>query len=228
MKRLILMAAMAAMAALAIPLVATAAKKKPSKPPGTGNLTIKASANPVLFGSAVTFTGRLRGNDNSAKTIELQHDPFPYGAGYDALKTTATDGNGDYTVSDTPDRNTNYRVVANTTPEARSDNLTVGVRMRISRKVSDRTPARGQVVTFSGKVKPAHDGRTVLIQRRRANGTWRTVAKPTLKAPTAYAIGVSVYSRGLRINRDGVFRVRIKSHADHIGNTTRTVRLNVP
>lgn len=212
---------------LALPLVASA-HHKPGHQQGTGNLTIRTSTNPVLYGRFATFTGRLSGSDNGGKTIELQHDPFPFGTSYDGLTTTVTNAQGEYTVSGNPDRNTNYRTVANTDPQARSDNLTIGVRMRINRRVSDRTPAKGQIVTFRGTVKPAHDGRRVLIQRRRSTGTWRTVARPRLRPPTPYAIGASVYRRGLRINRDGVFRVRIKTHADHIGNITRRVRLNVP
>jgi len=225
MRTLTAVAAAAALA-LTLPLAATSAKK-PVKQPGTGNLSIKPSVNPVLFGRFVTFTGRLTGGDKANKVIELQHDPYPYGTGYDGLTTTRTNSQGEYTVSANPDRNTNYRVVADTSPPARSDNVQVGVRMRINRTVSDRTPARGQLVTFSGKVRPNHDGRRVLIQRRRANGTWRTVARPILHSSATYAIGPSVYSRSLRINRNGVFRVKITSHADHVGNKTRAVRLRV-
>lgn len=213
--------------ALTLPLVASA-HHRPGHQQGTGNLTIKASANPILFGRSVTFTGRLSGADSTGKTIELQHDPFPFGTSYDTLTTTTTNTKGEYTVTAKPDRNTNFRTVANTDPRSLSDNLTVGVRMRITRRVSDRTPARGQIVVFRGTVKPAHDGRRVRIQRRRSTGTWRTVARPRLGPPTPYALGVSVYRRGLRINRDGVFRVSITPHADHVGNKTRRIRLDVP
>ena len=218
--------------AMSAPLIATAGHKPnhPSKPPGTGNLTINVTPNPVLFGRTVTISGRLRGGDNAGKTIELQHDPYPFATAYESapVATTTTNSQGDYSFTVRPKLNTNYRTVAKIEPEARSDNRQVGVRMRITRRVSDRTPARGQIVTFTGKVKPNHDGRRVAIQRRRRTGTWRTVARPRLKPPTPYAIGVSVYSRDLRINRDGVFRVKINSHGDHVGNKTRRVRLDVP
>lgn len=228
MNRVLTVATAAGALGLAVPLAATADHRPGHAPKGTGNLTIRATPNPVLFGRSVTIAGTLRGGDDAGKTIELQHDPWPFGTTYSALTTTTTNTRGDYTLTARPDRNTNYRTVAKVSPEARSDNLQVGVKMRITRRVSDRTPRRGQVVRFTGKVKPAHDGRRVLIQRRRSTGTWRTIARPRLKPPTAYAIGVSVYSRGIRINRDGVFRVRVKSHADHIGNKTRRIRLDVP
>ena len=219
--------------ALSAPLIATADHKPghQSPPKGTGNLTITATPNPVLFGRSVTISGRLRGGDNSGKTIVLQHDPFPYGATYNPQQVaqTTTNAQGDYTFTVGPRVNTNYRTVAKIEPEARSDNRTVGVRMRITRRVSDRTPERGQLVTFRGTVKPNHNGRRVAIQRRRSTGTWRTVARPQLTGTVPYAIGgASVYRKALRINRDGVFRVKINSHGDHIGNKTRRIRLDVP
>ena len=78
-------------------------------------------------------------------------------------------------------------------------------------------------------MKPNHNGYRVAIQRRRSTGSWRTVARPRLRGTVPYAIGgKSVYSKALRINRDGIFRVKINSHADHVGNVTRRVRLDVP
>ena len=224
--------AAAAALTLSVPLIATADHKPGHKSPpkGTGNLTINASPNPVLFGRFVTISGRLQGNDNGGKTIQLQHDPYPFSGEYEAksVTTTTTNSQGEYTLSVGPKLNTNYRVVANVTPEARSDNRQVGVRVRITRRVSDRTPARGQLVRFSGEVRPNHNGRRVAIQRRRPTGTWRTLARPLLRGTVPYAIGgKSVYSRSLRVNRDGVYRVKIGSHADHVGNKTRRVRLDV-
>jgi hypothetical protein len=216
--------------ALTVPLVATADHRPghPPKPPkGTGNLTISAAPNPVLFGRSVTISGRLRGNDNGGKTIELQHDPYPFATEYNPkpTATTTTQADGDYSFTVRPEVRTNYRTVAKIEPEARSDNQTVGVKVRITRRVSDNTPRRGQVVTFTGTVTPAHDGRTVYIQRRRSTGSWRTVATTRLKDDGASR---SVYRRGLRINRDGTYRVKINTHADHTGNKTRRVRLDVP
>lgn len=222
-------AAVAGALALTVPL-ATADHRPghPGKPPkGTGNLTINAAPNPVLFGRSVTISGRLRGSDNSGKTIVLQHDPYPFAAEYDPKPTaqTTTNASGDYSFTVKPKVNTNYRTIARIEPEARSDNQTVGVKVRITRRVSDNTPRRGQVVTFQGTVTPAHDGRTVYIQRRRSDGSWRTVATTRLKEADGDR---SVYRRGVRVNRDGTYRVKTNTHADHIGNKTRRVRLDVP
>ena len=228
MKRALLAtAAMAAGMAFALPIVATADHKPGHGNPGpnAGDPTISATPNPVLWGRSVTITGGLKGNDSAGKTIELQHDPFPFGTTYEKVATTTTNADGDYTFSVVPDRNTNYRTVAKLEPEQLSPNLTVGVKMRVTRQVSDSTPNVGQVVTFTGRVRPAHDGRTAYIQRRRSDGSWRTKATTVLKDGGDVD---SVYSHELRITRDGVYRVLVKTHGDHLGNKSRRVRLDVP
>ena len=99
--------------------------------------------------------------------------------------------------------------------------------MRINRRVDDRRPERGQTVTFSGHVAPAHDGATVLLQRRRPSGSWKTVARPVLQDAGADDPTRSMYTRAKRITRNGVFRARIKAHDDHLGNKTRRIRIVV-
>lgn len=212
-------------AALLVPLVALAAK--PDKPPANPNLTIKADPNPVAFGKTVTITGRLRGSDNTGKTVQLEENPFPFDGQFKNAGTTTTDAQGDYSFQVTPDEHTQYRAVARTTPEETSDTLTVKVRKRITRQVDDRTPARGQMVTFSGVVRPAHDGMTVIIQRRRPTGTWKRMVTTTLQHVGGPG-DESSYTQAVEIKRDGVWRTKVKADADHLGNHSRRVRLNVP
>jgi hypothetical protein len=213
--------------AFALPIVATADHKPGHGNPGpnAGDPTISATPNPVLWGASTKISGGLKGNDSAGKTIELQHDPFPFGTTYETVASTTTNADGDYTFTVVPDRNTNYRAVAKLEPEQLSPNLQVGVRMRVTRRVSDTTPKVGQVVTFTGRVRPAHDGRTVYIQRRRSDGAWRTKATAVL---TDGGDVDSNYSQELRISRDGVYRVLVKTHDDHLGNKSRRVRLDVP
>jgi hypothetical protein len=218
----------AAVAALVVPLVALA-DHRPGHDKGQANpnLTIKADPNPVVFGRTVTISGRLRGSDNTGKMIELEEDPFPFDGQFHKTGGTAmTDAQGDYSFQETPEEHTQYRTVAKVTPEETSETLTVRVRKRITRHVDDRTPARGEMVTFSGVVRPAHDGMTVIIQRRRPSGTWKRMATTTLQH-----VGPgdeSSYSQAVEIRRDGVWRTKVKADADHLGNHSRRVRLDVP
>ena len=55
-----------------------------------------------------------------------------------------------------------------------SAEVTVGVRVRVGMKVSDKTLRRGRRVRFSGLVTPAHDGTAVKVQRKKRTG-WRTL-----------------------------------------------------
>jgi serine protease len=218
-------------AAIAMPLGASADHKPGHNPGGDGGnpeLTISATPNPVLWANAVTITGRLRGPDNGGKTVELQSNPFPYPGPYETLASKTTDAQGDYSFQAVPARYTDYRVVARTSPDVTSGEVRARVRMRINRRVSDTTPDVGQVVTFTGRVAPAHDGRTVYVQRRNARGVWRTKASATLVDSGDAKPANSAYSAELRVNRDGVYRVLIRRDEDHLGNKTRRVRLDVP
>ncbi len=229
MKRALLAAAaMTALAAFTAPLIATA--QKPGKQPGPNpDLTISAEPNVVPFGRTTTISGRLRGADNAGKTIELGENPFPFRDNdpFKSVGTTTTDANGDYSFQVTPELNTNYRTrTTDADPEQVSGPVFVRVRMRISRSVDDRTPERGQVVTFSGKVVPEHDDLNVLIQRRRPTGTWRTLQTAPLE-PGPAAEDSSVDTGQVEIKRDGVWRARVKRDEDHLGNKSRRVRIDV-
>jgi hypothetical protein len=90
--------------------------------------------------------------------------------------------------------------------------------------VSDKTPAKGQKVTFSGSVAPAHDGQGVLLQRRRADGSWRTV-KTVLLVDTG--TNVSTYSVKRTINHTGTFRVVKPADADHAQGRSPRRKLTV-
>ncbi len=105
MNRTLFVAAVgAATVALVVPLIATADHRPGHKPGGTTNpnpnLSIGAQPDTVLWGRATTISGKLNGQDNASKTIELQQNPHPFDQGnFKAVSTTTTDANGDYTFS---------------------------------------------------------------------------------------------------------------------------------
>ena len=204
----------------------TAVAQKP--PRGDSSVTIAASPTTVTFGKATTISGRAAGRDAAGAEITLQGDIFPFEGDFRRFREVVAGATGTYSFTNVrPGRNTRYRVTARTKPRATSTVAPVNVRPVISRRVSDRTPAKGQRVRFRGTVTPAHNGRRVSIQRRLLAG-WKTVARPMLVAATPRnGVPRSKYSRRLRIRRTGTYRVRIHAHGDHAGNTTRRVRLEV-
>jgi len=213
-------------ALLGAPLAA--GQKPPKQPTGTPALSIRASEETVTFGATSNLTGRLRAQNNSGRTIALDHNPFPFPA-FTQLTTGRTDRQGDYSFTVRPARHTRYR--ARTVPASDYDlvvsspEVLVRVRLRVGIRLSDATPRRGQRVRFFGSVAPKHNGHVVAIQRRGRDGRWRAVARTRTRDATG---NLSRYSRRVRIFRDGLFRVRVRGHADHATGTSRTRSIRVP
>ena len=189
------------------------AKPKPTPTPGPYvqpvGITIKASQNPIVFPSGVSFTGRVEGVRGGV-VVTLQGATTLTGT-YANLANTKTDNAGRYTVGNRPTRNLFYRVVA-ANPRSQSATILVKVRPLIGLRVSDSTPARGQSVRFSGTVRPRHNGRTIYIQRRSATGAWFTVVKTKLVARDASS---SSYAIRARVRRSGTYRAKTLGHSDH-------------
>jgi hypothetical protein len=220
MRRLGMTALLLAALALAIPLMAGA--QKPPKP-GPTDLTIGARPAAITFGQSTTVSGHLRTQDKANKPVDLQEKP----AGENAFKTVQTkntEQSGAYSFSVKPGKTTRYRVVARVAPPITSGEIEVPVRFRVSLRLSDYTPAAGQRVRFSGSVQPERDGRLVYIQRRTSTGSWRTVARTTLRDAGTTR---SVYARSFRLSRDGTFRARVLRDAENATGTSGTRTANV-
>lgn len=205
-------------AALAMTPVAAEAAKPP-KPPATqppatqppaggGKLTLAATPNPIKYGSLVTLSGRLNGANNGGQAVSLQSDPFPF-ATFKNVATATTNATGDYSLTQKPLVNTHYQT---TQGGNASGIVAVLVRPRVSLRLTDYTPKSGQLVRFSGRVCPQHDGSTLLIQRHYSTG-YRTVRKTTLRDIPGSTC--SSYKRTFRIYRDGRYHTAIARHGDH-------------
>jgi hypothetical protein len=192
---------------------------------GTG-LSIAARPNPLVWGGATTISGQLTGTRQIAGIdVTLRQNPYPYTGGFKALAKVTTDAQGRYTFTRRPKLNTRYDVQARARPNVTSTALQVRVRAKVTLRLSDSTPARGQRVRFSGSVYPAHDGRLVSIQRRTSTGRFVTVARTPLRHVLS---GVrSSYSRSLMIVAGGVYRAYVGGHADHsAGFTGRSIAVH--
>ena len=211
----IMVGGVAAAAALLAPVYATGQKKPPKAPTGT-DLTIAANPNPVRFGLATTLSGKLKSGGGTA--VQLQADEHPFEGTYVTVAQATTATSGDYSFAGVrPKRNTNYRVEAQTTPRTKSPTLLVRVAISVRLNVSaifdaDTSPRRGDRVTFSGTAKPAHDGNLVQIQRRQADGSYKTLAQTTLQDDGTSG---SKYTRRLTISTSGTYRVKVPGDADH-------------
>lgn len=190
-------------------------------PPGNQQnaITIAAAPTTVTFTRPTTISGKLTGPGSGGVQVTLEENPYPFTGGFKATNLTATTtATGDYSIAVTPSVNTRYRVTAKTSPPVTSPETLVNVRVKISLRLSDRTPAIGQSVRFSGTVLPAHNGKTVRIQRRTSTGGWRTVASTALVATTPLnGVARSKYAKRIRVRRNGTYRARVTpADGDHV------------
>lgn len=214
---LIAILALFALSATASP----SAAQKPN-PPGKVEVTLKASANPVRFSTPLVLTVSVKGA-KAGQSVQLQRKRAD--GTYAGLATAATNDKGDVSFTRRPRRNTIFRAVTIEATQRASADLLVKVAPLVGFIVSDSTPRKGSRVTFRGTVRPAHDGRRVLIQRKQADGSWLTVASPVLRDAGSR---FSKYSRRLRIRATGVYRVVLPEHSDHAegGSRERTLTVN--
>jgi hypothetical protein len=198
-----------------------------AKPPANG-VTIAAHPSTVTFGRAATITGQVTGPGAGGVQVTLQSNAYPYTGGFTNSATATTTANGGFSFNVTPSVNTKYRVEAKASPTRTSAEVTVNVRVKVSLHVSDRTPARGQRVRFSGTVTPAHNGKLALIQRRSATG-WQTIARATLIATTpSHGVARSRYAKRVRIHTSNIYRVQVvPGDGDHVTGTSAHRTLTV-
>ena len=176
------------MAALAGLTAVAQAHHKPGHQGGPGQggpqnrLSIGARPNPVVYFRTTSVFGRFSAQNNAGRTIALQRDRWPFEGNWVGAGTDTTDGQGDYSFTARPPVNTRYRA-RRSGANLFSVSVTVGVRIRVSRRVSDRTPEVGQRVRFRGRACPQHDGARVRIQRRTSTGRWPGSPSSTTSTP---------------------------------------------
>jgi hypothetical protein len=183
-------------------------------------LTFAATPNPVSPGGSTTLSGTLSGTGNASRQIVLQANPFPYTQGFQNasdVHLTNAQGGFSFPVLSVP-VNTQYRVVMAQNPNVQSPIVAVGVAPLVGLRVKRLSARRFRL---SGRVRPAHDGTQMIVQRLR-NGQW-----VNLKSTSARHSGSgSRYRTRLRIRRSGTFRVLANvTDGDHVAAASRGVRL---
>ena len=133
-------------------------------------VTIAAAARIVVFGRGVLLSGTI-----SSKQTDQQVVVFAQrfgSASFTSKATTLTGAGGEWSLVVRPTVHTTYKATWNGSP---SSTVAISVRPSISLRVL--TGAR-----FTTRVAPNGPfyGRIVQLQRRRANGTWLTIARKRL------------------------------------------------
>jgi hypothetical protein len=198
------------LSALLVPTGALLAAKPPQK--GPGRVTIGVLPSTVTWGTTGGVGGQVSGRGQPTGSLVVLEAQTPPGA-FVRRATDAADASGQYNFRVTPGVNTRYRVMAGAA-RVPSAEVLMFVRMRASLQVTDTSPASGQRVRFYGAVSPAHPGLVVRIQKRNPDGTFRNVAHTFLRAGSNAS--TSRYSGTIRVYRNGVYRVLVPTHNDHV------------
>jgi hypothetical protein len=180
----------------------------------------------ILYGSGATLTGTLKtssGTGLANKTVTVQVRPVG-GSTWGKATTATTNSSGGWAAVVEPSKNREYRAsFAAAAPHGASTSgtTTVFVKPKITRKLSDTTVKLGAKVTFSGKVRPAHKGKTVQLQRKQGT-KWVTKKQATTSATSTYRFVWKTDSK-----TDYRWRVVLPKHGDHAKAISAKILLTV-
>jgi hypothetical protein len=188
------------------------------------SLSSKVSTTRIVHGDKVIVSGRLHtaGSGVSGHPVHLQSRALQADGTWSAWTRIASqhtsdvgeepgepDLRGTYRFSRRPTRITEYRVryagdsgFFGATSTARR----VDVAPRVTATFSRQTVPVGGTARLSGTVAPELPGRTVELQRRRADGTWGVVTSRSLSSSSSYRFDVSHAKAG-----SYTYRVRIRA-----------------
>jgi hypothetical protein len=180
-------------------------------------LTINASADPLIFGQAVTIGGTASGAPKLPLTLFARTADRP---SFAAVAVTMPDASGDYAFpAQAPVASTFYQVstaavcVRAPCPGTSSAVLYEGVRDLLTAQVSATTIEAGNTLTFSGAVAPDHAGHVIYLERQdRFGGEFHVVEVSVVGPGSTYSIAHTVYDRGVK-----VFKVKIPGGPENIG-----------
>jgi SpoIID/LytB domain protein len=140
-----------------------------------GVLTLERRESRIVYGQTTTLDVLVRGVPKTT----LQSLPFGASAWSDVSSV-----NGDVDVTLRPRKTTSYRLRA---PTATGSGVKISVRAKIAFDVTQ--PVGG----LRGIVRPRSlEGRTVAIQKQKANGSWATVATTTVRADGTFRANFNV------------------------------------
>jgi len=188
-------------------------------------VTLAASPNPVRAGGITTLAGVLSGTGNGGRQVVVKSNPWPYTQGFlPAGNTLVTNADGSFstTVPSVP-VNTQFVVQMPAKPEVASPIVVVGTTVSVTRRVKVNRGNRSGRVRFRGTVRPAVDGREVLIQKlRRSDGVWYNVGRTVTNASGGE---FSRYSKTITQKKSGRYRVVVNMDDKHSASASRSFKV---
>lgn len=185
--------------------------------PQNPQLTIQASANPIVAGQTVTISGVAASGAGQAVTLLARTK----GGSYAPVATSTTEEGGAYTfAAQAPLQSTYYEVSEAAT---RSVALFVGVKYALTLNPPPGSLATGETLTVSGSVAPAHAGASVLLERGGPSGLgFHPIAASTVAADGTFAL-THVFENATAAK----LRVRVANDAQNLGSASAPFELTV-
>lgn len=169
--------------------------------------SVASNPNVTTLGGSTTIAGTLGGTGSTNREVQLQHNPWPYQAGFQPLgnvQLTSATGGFAFPVLGLA-INTQYRVVTTGKNPVVSPLVGTVVGVGVTTNVK-RLVKKGNTLRFSGRVRPAKVGEQVGVQRL-SGSTWQTLkGSRTLTGEADYA----EYATRVRIRKSGTYRVFVR------------------
>lgn len=169
---------------------------------------LHAGAPAIVYGTPVVLSGTLKGQNSAGRELVLQGRRSPYHGSFAIVAgpvTSSSSGAYSFRLAALA-ASTQFRVAPTDGLAGPSREQTITVAPKITTRMSTGHPRRGEVVLFSGAVRPAHDGSRFAIQRL-AGRRWVTIAGGVTRHAHG---GVSTYAKRVRITRGGEYRVFVQ------------------
>lgn len=192
---------------------------------GTDGLVMNVSSTLGIYPGSITVSGTLKDGATpiAGRTVKILYRQ-PSSTGWKTLASLTTNASGAYSKSFAPAKNTQY--TANfkgdsTYDPAYSAQKCVEVVPKLSATYSTNTLALGDTLKVTGKLKPAHSGSQVRLEKK-SGSTWTKLATATLNSD-------SLYSLKWKPSATGTYTVRMtfRGDADHRWRSTGSKSINV-
>lgn len=204
---------------------ATSSASSSSPAQSARTISLFASSNEVVYPAQVTLSGTITSADNDCDNAGefVRIDRRILGqTSYTLFETRSTDADGRFEVSFSATQSAEYTATATAhdqCSEATSSPQTVTVKVKVTARSGRRSVERGQTVGIVGRVKPDHDGTTVMLQRRKGS-RWVTIARKDLNVRSRFRFTVDANWRGRRVFR-ALWRAQDQEHETN--NSRRVV-----
>lgn len=193
-------------------------------------ITSSQSAKTIVYGSAVTVSGKLSRSDDgsglASQDVELRYWRKGSPNSWKSAGTAHTAADGAYSYAWKPTASYEFNVsfvpfFGDYWPSETSVR-SVAVRQRVSGAWADSTIRRGTTAKFSGSVAPNHAGKTIYLQRHRADGSWYTERSTSLSSSSTYT-----FSRSFSTAKSYYYRTYIRADAYHASGWSTTRKITV-